>query len=274
MGSAEAHSARGRNSHQSELAAFAERIVAEARGADVVLRLIGGVAVALHSETLPEPSLRRSPEDVDVVAPKSGRGRLDGLLVGAGLSPDRRFNALHGAERRIYYGEDGTKVDVFVGEFRMCHVVPLDERRLELDYPTAPLAELLLTKAQVVQLTRKDMIDVITIIRDHEVAEHDDGAINAAWIAELCSHDWGLWRTLVQTFARVTLFLSTVEMDGRAKEVVERRIAALGDVMDAAPKSRRWKLRSRIGDRVAWYELPEDPHRSPPAEDGPPASPA
>ena len=27
---------------------------------------------------------------------------------------------------------------------------------------------------------------------------------------------------------------------------------------DAVPKSLRWKLRSRVGERVQWYELPEE----------------
>jgi hypothetical protein len=27
---------------------------------------------------------------------------------------------------------------------------------------------------------------------------------------------------------------------------------------DAVPKGLRWKIRSRVGDRVQWYELPEE----------------
>ncbi len=27
---------------------------------------------------------------------------------------------------------------------------------------------------------------------------------------------------------------------------------------DAAPKSLRWKLRSKVGERVQWYQLPEE----------------
>ena len=38
---------------------------------------------------------------------------------------------------------------------------------------------------------------------------------------------------------------------------IERLKAAI----DSAPKSRRWRLRARLGDRVRWYELPEDPTR-------------
>jgi hypothetical protein len=36
----------------------------------------------------------------------------------------------------------------------------------------------------------------------------------------------------------------------------------LTEAMQAAPKSLRWKIRSRAGERVAWYELPEEPDHS------------
>ena len=265
MDESDAHAASPTGPTGEELSALGGRIVSAADGADIRLRLIGGIAVALHSETKPEPALRRTPGDIDLVVPKAGRGKLDGLFATAGLTPDRKFNALHGAERRIYYGDNGIKADVFVGEFRMCHVVPLDDERLRLDSPTAPLAELLLTKAQVVQLTHKDIIDVVAIVRDHDVGEHDDGTINGAWIAELSARDWGLWRTLMQTFERVKAFLPSIDMNREARERVAQRISTLGHTLDTTPKSRKWKLRDRIGDRVAWYELPEDPERAGPS---------
>ena len=32
----------------------------------------------------------------------------------------------------------------------------------------------------------------------------------------------------------------------------------LAGIAAAAPKSVKWKLRSNVGDRVRWYELPEE----------------
>jgi hypothetical protein len=29
--------------------------------------------------------------------------------------------------------------------------------------------------------------------------------------------------------------------------------------METAPKTLRWRLRARVGDRLRWYELPEAP---------------
>ncbi len=34
--------------------------------------------------------------------------------------------------------------------------------------------------------------------------------------------------------------------------------AALAGAAEDAPKSRRWKLRARLGDRVRWYQEPEE----------------
>jgi len=39
---------------------------------------------------------------------------------------------------------------------------------------------------------------------------------------------------------------------------VRTQLAALRDAIEAAPKSTRWKLRSKIGDRQQWYVEPEE----------------
>ena len=33
-------------------------------------------------------------------------------------------------------------------------------------------------------------------------------------------------------------------------------------MMAAEPKSLKWKMRAQVGDRVQWYELPEEVRRS------------
>ena len=102
---------------------------------------------------------------------------------------------MNGSERMIFYDRaNGRHIDLFVGGFRMCHELPLADR-LDRDSPTLPLAELLLTKLQVVQLNAKDANDIIALLLDHDVAEDDDDAVNAAYIAQLLAGDWGLWRT-------------------------------------------------------------------------------
>jgi hypothetical protein len=36
------------------------------------------------------------------------------------------------------------------------------------------------------------------------------------------------------------------------------QIAALRKAIDEAPKSTKWKLRARVGERVTWYAEPEE----------------
>jgi hypothetical protein len=46
--------------------------------------------------------------------------------------------------------------------------------------------------------------------------------------------------------------------DGAHLEHVPDRIRHLLAEMERASKSRRWKMRARVGDRVRWHDDPED----------------
>ena len=37
------------------------------------------------------------------------------------------------------------------------------------------------------------------------------------------------------------------------------RIEGLRTTIDAAAKSMRWRTRARVGDRMVWYEMPQEP---------------
>jgi hypothetical protein len=39
---------------------------------------------------------------------------------------------------------------------------------------------------------------------------------------------------------------------------VHAKVTELLERLERTPKSRGWRLRSRVGDRVRWYELPDD----------------
>jgi hypothetical protein len=234
----------------------AAAVVARAEERGLVMRLMGGIAVALHSPSARHRSLRRDYADIDFVAGAVDRQALDELLADIGYFPDKRFNSLHGKTRRLYFDEGGSRqVDVFMSHFKMCHELPLGER-LAADSPTIPLAELFLTKAQIVQLNEKDLLDLLALLADHPVGAGDDETINADRIAKLCGADWGLAKTVTLTLDRVG------EADGDFdRAAVAGRVDDLRRVIDEAPKSMRWRARARVGERVPWYELPEDPRR-------------
>ena len=65
--------------------------------------------------------------------------------------------------------------------------------RLLLDKFTIPLADLLATKLQVVELTEREYRDIITLLNDHEFSNSDaPETINGKYLAKLCSKEWGI----------------------------------------------------------------------------------
>lgn len=241
-----------------DVVAEGERLAARVAAEGVPIRLLGGVAIRLHAEHgLPEPLTRRY-ADLDFVASRGSARIASRFFQSAGYTPHVSFNALHGKERLLFFDEPNSRqLDVFVGAFRMCHAIPVVER-IELDPRTIPLAELLLTKLQVVELNEKDIRDALALLHGHAVAEHDDDAVNAARVAALCAADWGLWRTITANLAVCRERLSEYELSSSDTAEIAARLDALVERIEREPKSRAWRLRSRIGERKRWYELPEE----------------
>jgi hypothetical protein len=219
--------------------------------------LLGGVAIRLHATDVPAP-LDREYKDLDFAVPKGGGGDASKLLRDAGYEPEVAFNAMNGKERMLFHDlQHGRQVDVFVGAFRMCHEIPFSGRIKPGDR-TVPLAELLLTKLQIIELNEKDVRDTVLLFYGHEIADHDDDAVNGDRIATLCASDWGLWRTITANVARCRDHLSDYALPDTDRERVSARLTEVLDRIEAEPKSRGWKLRAKIGERKRWYELPEE----------------
>jgi Uncharacterised nucleotidyltransferase len=235
----------------------AERLLGLAGADGVNVALLGGVAVRLHAREVP-PALDREYKDIDFAVPKGGGSQAAKLLREHGYEPRAAFNAINGKERMLFHDLDhGRQVDVFVGAFRMCHEIPFGDR-LKPGEPTVPLAELLLTKLQIIELNEKDVRDTVLLFHGHDVADHDDDAVNGARIAQLCANDWGLWRTITGNLARCRELLSDYSLPAEEQGRIGARLSALLDRIEQAPKSRGWKLRAKIGERKRWYDLPEE----------------
>ena len=241
----------------------ASALVDRAQERGVLLRLIGGVAVAVHSPSAAEHGLARDYADVDYIAAGGSARVLDELLGELDYHPDVRFNSLHGARRRLYFDDTRThQIDMFVNSFEMCHVLPMSTDRLRLDSPTVPLAELFLTKAQIVELNDKDLLDLLALLSAHDVGDGDQETVNLARIVELTRGDWGLWQTVIGTLAKIDAALPSADLDDDLSICIGERTNQIRVAINDAPKSVKWKARARIGDRVRWYELPEDPRRT------------
>lgn len=237
--------------------AEARRVIDAAREQGVTVRALGGVAVYMLSPGY-EPLLPRPLKDIDLVTSR-GQGSAAGrVLAQLEYVGEEMFNALRGSRRQLFHDPINQRdVDVFVGEFTMCHTVPIAERLECLPY-TVPVAELLLTKLQIVELTERDERDIYTLCYHHEVTDAPVSGLDADLIARLCADDWGLWRTCKGTIERCVADVDRYSLDALARDQILARLAEVWRRIEAEPKTSRWRRRNRLGEHKRWYQEPEE----------------
>ncbi|MCL6446377.1 MAG: hypothetical protein K6T83_23505 [Alicyclobacillus sp.] len=226
---------------------------------DIGVRILGGRAVRHHVVGKVPELLLRPPGDLDLFTNTSHRKQVQAWLESKGLVPEREFNILNGRRRLIYWMEQ-EKIDVFIDEFSMCHTIPLSSR-LKLESVTIPIADLALTKLQIVEFTEKDMRDTLALLLGVPWHETDaPGVFNVAHFCQSLARDWGLWKT-VTTNLEVVFQKCPVLLRAEDKFVreVQSRLHTLTQAIEDTPKTGKWKIRAMVGERVRWYELPEEP---------------
>jgi hypothetical protein len=238
----------------ADLREEAPRVLDELERRAVPARAVGGLAVHLRCPSVVRPPLARGYKDLDLATAHSAARPLTEALEALGYEADREFNALYGRQRLLFWDTANERqLDVFVDRMVLCHTLELADR-LTLEPRTLPLADLLLAKLQVVELNERDLKDATAILADHDL--QDDG-IDAERVVDVLSADWGWWRTATATLERVVDYAGGLDGFAGTARVAERA-GALAERVDAAPKSRRWKMRAKIGERKRWYELPEE----------------
>ena len=157
---------------------------------------------------------------------------------------------------------NGLHVDVFLDKLEMNHDIPF-ENRLDLDQLTIPLADMLLEKMQIVQITEKDYIDTMMLLREHSIDENGTSeTIDAAYIAKLLSKDWGFYYTVTMNLVNVQNRLPQYnDLSEEDREDITGKTRALIKRIEDEPKPVSWKLRSRVGPKSKWYRVVEDVSR-------------
>jgi hypothetical protein len=140
----------------------------------------------------------------------------------------------------------------------MSHTLDLGTR-LEAEPDTLAAAELLLTKLQIAEVNAKDLSDTAMLLWDHQPASADGpGLLNLGPVVARCATDWGLYTTVTDNLAAGGGLLGSLVAADADRARIATRIAAITDALAAAPKSRSWQLRAKVGRRKRWYELPEE----------------
>lgn len=239
-----------------------QRLLEEARANSILLRAIGGLAIRVRSGDL-QKFFNREYHDLDFVAGDSDRRTIESFFQGVGYEANRPFNLLNGSKRQIYLDPNRDRhVDIFVSNFEMCHKLPMNGR-LHLDPVTVPLAELLLSKAQIVELNRKDALDIASLLLYNDTGDTDNGKINLDYIAKLCGQDWGLYKTTSINLKRVEEVVrdETLNLTEAQRGLILERVLNIQRTFETMPKSLAWQMRDKVGTRVRWYEEVEEVRR-------------
>jgi hypothetical protein len=237
-------------------------LVEGARERGVPLKLVGGLAVRYLTPDYPPRT--RARQDLDLASVSRTRPQLTEFLIGLGHEPDKRFNALYGHKQLFFSSPEGRAIDVLIDRMEMCHELVFSER-IDRHPVTLDVTDLLLTKLQIFELNEKDAQDVLYLLSAFAVADGDEpGAVGLDRVAAVVADDWGWWRTTTMNMDRIrdlALGEGAHAVPAGAAYDPVAQLSTLRRAADETPKTRRWRLRAKIGDRRRWYRVPdEDSH--------------
>jgi len=238
-------------------------LVDGAARAGLRLRLLGGLGVRVLCPDFP-PRLRPG-QDMDLACASKGRRDVAAYLEQSGCVPDKMFNSLNGDRQMYFTAPSGRAIDVMVDRLVMCHTLDFRPSFSNSSLTLDP-ADLLLSKLQIIELNAKDARDITHLLSGVPIGERaPDPVSSAPFIAtgrfgEVLAADWGWWRTTTGNLEKLPALLaeSPEMIPPQPRFNALEQAARLLEVAKSAPKSMKWKLRANVGDRVRWYELPEE----------------
>lgn len=236
----------------------AKRIIEVAQQKKITLRLFGGVSFYFRCPSAKHRSLVRNYVDIDFMGHAKQSREIKQLFEELGYIPRDRFNAMQGYRRLIFNDiEHQRRVDIFLDTFEMCHKFSFKDR-LEIDQFTISLADMLATKLQIVEINEKDLKDILSMFIDHDIGDKETPeVVNGTYLAKLCGDDWGIYKTFTMNIDRLLNTINDYGLEEDQKKLVVERVSKLKEMIEDTPKSIRWKMRAKVGERVQWYELPE-----------------
>jgi len=240
----------------------AKSLAQAALEAGVGLKLLGGLAVRVLVPGL-QPRIRAG-QDIDFACLSKGRKETAAFLERSGCQPDRRFNNLNGDRQMYFTAPSGRPIDVMVDRLTMCHVLDFRSSYGRLPF-TLDAIDILLSKLQIVELNEKDARDIFQLLAGLPVgpagsAPPGEVTLDTERFGQLLGTDWGWWRTVTGNLDKLPgIAAEQPELvpQGAQHDPLEHA-ARLAEHAHAVPKGMKWKLRANVGDRVRWYELPEE----------------
>ena len=239
-------------------------IVRAASEAKVPLKMLGGLAIKIHSLNEEEFANRlgRSAEpgqeysDIDFATYYKSRDGVRRVMESLGYSKRPSTMSTSASQRQIYFHPNGWfYVDVFWDKLKAANHPISFRNRLAVDSVSIPLSDLLLEKLQIVSFSKKDMLDSLLLLKAHTVtAKEGLETLSTDRVAHILSKDWGFWYTVttnlqgIKDYLKEMKVLTTQEASDLSSKVEKLHYAA-----NSVPKSLGWKLRAIIGPWRRWY---------------------
>jgi hypothetical protein len=236
-----------------------KRIIDAARQADIVMRVMGPLALHYYFPEQIElyARLERLGEryftDIDYAAYGKNSGKMPKFMETLGYECDLPTMMSSGKTRHIYYAGPVPMIDVFFDKLDYCHEV-LYKDRLELDPYSVTLADIMLQKLQIWEINDKDLKDIEYLLTTAEIGDDDTDKINQTYIARRFADDWGFWYTATTNFGRVKEHVDNVpaftpEQRQHIKDRCDQFLARI----EAEPKTKGWNKRAKKGTSKLWY---------------------
>ena len=224
------------------------------------MRLIGGLAARNHCKII--NFCERDYSDIDMVGLGKQSKKIVELFKENGYEEEKDVMiATAGHRMQFWKGSPDNHVDIFIDTFEMEHDVELKKRLTIEDY-TITLGDLLLTKLQIYKINEKDVRDILSAIKDNPLGEEDKpGIINIKYIAKLCAKNWGLYHDIMENIDKCLGLMQYYDLAPDEVKRITDRMNRLRDAIESEPKSLKWKLRAKIGEKKAWRKVVEDETR-------------
>ena len=259
--------------------AEAMALIDEARRYGVQVRLMGGLAVRRYCTDL--GFMDREYSDIDLVGLSVQNRELHEVFTRLGYAenrlvtrgdrrrpaPVRQDRGAGGRRRRLPHrrrargrppGALVDHVDLFMDVMRMDHDLDVRDRLLVDDYAISP-ADAFIGKLQIGRINEKDAHDVIALLKDVPAAP---GRRRDLHLPALRRRDvrgrLGALPGRAGQHRRRPPMVDDYDLDEEEMARVYGRLAALREAIEAEEKSVGWRLRARVGKRVAWRRTIED----------------
>jgi hypothetical protein len=248
-----------------EIVSYSRSLVDLLAAKGIEFRLFGSCAIWLLCEPA-RPLLRqlsRYPKDVDGVISRDSITRAIDVIGTLGWQNDEELRAWSENQRlRFVHRTRAHVLDLCVDQLRFAQTLDLRGRLSIHDSCIAPI-DLLLSKLQIVELTRTDVVDLAALLISFELGKDDRLHLSKPRLLSVVSSSWTWETAIANTLSKLTAWCKAAEQEPEFKNwkyEIEDKVRELSELARVARHSFRWYIEAAHGILTGkWHEDVERP---------------